>query len=96
MPSSRRSPFRFLAASMLSTGGWSLAPGMVLASDLRMTVERPHFTCETHGASFSRAAFHPGREPMPPSPLPCCDGQLGCAQFLSTSTVLRASRRHRS
>ena len=96
MPSSRRSCLAVAAASMLAGTAFAAAPGVGLASDLRMTVEKPHFTCERHVASFSRAAFQSDGRPARPAALPCCDGQLGCAQFLSTNTVLRASRRHRS
>ncbi len=59
------------------------------ASDLRMTVESPHFTCEGAQKFLSRVAFHPGA--ADPAPLPCCDGQIGCAQFLSTNTIVRQS-----
>ncbi len=94
MSSSRRSCLAIAAASMLAS--FAAAPGLALASDLRMTVEKPRFTCETHGAVFSHASFRSDREPGIAAALPCCEGQLGCAQFLSTNTVLRASRRHRS
>lgn len=60
------------------------------ASDLRMTVEQPHFTCEGHDSHFVRAAYHP-QAVSDDAPLPCCDGKLGCAQFLSTNTVVRQS-----
>jgi hypothetical protein len=62
-------------------------------SDLRMTVKPPRFTCEGHAGNSLRVAFHPdaaaadfadGR-----APLPCCNGQIGCAQFLSTNTIIR-------
>ena len=96
MPSSRRSRLCIAAATLLAVAASAAAPRAVLASGLRMTVEKPRFTCETHGASFSHAMFQPAGRPAAAAALPCCDGQLGCAQFLSTSTVLRASRRHRS
>ena len=60
------------------------------ASELRMTVERPHFTCEGR-TMLSHVAYVPGAERRlvtDGAPLPCCDGQIGCAQFLSTSTIL--------
>ncbi|WP_428376546.1 hypothetical protein [Lichenicoccus sp.] len=60
---------------------------------LRMTVERPHFTCERGGATLSHVVFRPGSEAAGHGVLPCCDGQIGCAQFLSTTTVLRPGRR---
>ena len=59
-------------------------------SDLRMTVERPHFTCEGHVRHYSDAAYHPGEDDG--APLPCCDGQIGCAQFLSTNTIVRTTQ----
>ena len=58
------------------------------ASDLRMTVEQPRFTCEGAHSALSRVAFRPGEE-LKTAPLPCCNGQLGCAQFLSTNTIVR-------
>ena len=58
------------------------------AFDLRMTVQSPHFTCEGRVRSLSEAAYRPG-DPAT-APVPCCDGQIGCAQYLSTSTVVRA------
>ena len=62
------------------------------ASGLRMTVERPHFTCDGGAISLSHVAYRPDAKPA----LPCCDGKIGCAQFLSTSTVLRAPHRWHS
>ena len=67
------------------------------ASELRMTVEQPHFTCEGRASHFSHVAYHPGTagEDLAnatsddAAPLPCCDGKIGCAQFLSTSTIVR-------
>lgn len=75
----------------------TVVAGGAKASDLRMTVEQPHFTCEGHGGGFSRVAFRPGSDlRAAPSeaaddaaPLPCCDGKIGCAQFLSTNTIVR-------
>lgn len=66
------------------------------ASELRMTVEQPRFTCAGSAGQFSHAAYLPhtladdstaGNDGA--APLPCCDGTLGCAQFLSTDTVIR-------
>ena len=68
------------------------------ASDLRMTVEKPHFTCDGHGQLLSHVAYVPGEYKQTVSddaPLPCCDGQIGCAQFLSTNTVIRTDRPQR-
>lgn len=67
------------------------------ASGLRMTVEQPHFTCEGHASHFSHVAYIPGASDRDLSnaadddvaPLPCCDGKIGCAQFLSTNTIIR-------
>ena len=62
------------------------------ASDLRMTVEQPRFTCEGSHSALSHVAFHPGDDlKTVAAPLPCCNGQLGCAQFLSTNTIVRQS-----
>lgn len=73
-----------LAAPAAATG--------VHAAELRMTVEKPHFTCEGRGTILGKVAYVPGEYKQAVSdedaPLPCCDGQIGCAQFLSTSTVL--------
>lgn len=65
------------------------------ASELRMTVEKPHFTCEGHGRLLLHASYRAGDYKLAvdadEAPLPCCDGQLGCAQFLSTTTILHPS-----
>ena len=72
------------------------------AAELRMTVETPHFTCAGRGALLTHAAYVPGAALRSASdaidqgaPLPCCDGQIGCAQFLSTNTILRPARKLR-
>ncbi len=57
------------------------------ASDLRMTVEQPNFTCQGAQKYLSRVTFHPADTLG--APLPCCDGKIGCAQFLSTNTIVR-------
>ena len=57
-----------------------------------MTVEKPHFTCEGSGMMLSRVAYRPGHRPSAGPVLPCCDGKLGCAQFLSTNTILHPVR----
>ena len=65
------------------------------AAELRMTVEKPRFTCEGRGRLLSHVAYVPGeyRDGVGGAvPLPCCNGQVGCAQFLSTNTVLRPER----
>ena len=59
--------------------------GMAQAAPLRMTVAKPHFTCEGRDKLLSQAAYVPGAD----APLPCCDGKIGCAQFLSTDTIVR-------
>ena len=69
------------------------------ASELRMTVEKPHFTCEGRGQLLSHVDYVPGQDPrkaVDEAPLPCCDGQIGCAQFLSTNTILHADHPTRS
>ena len=73
--------------------------GMAQASELRMTVEKPHFTCEGRGQLLSHVAYVPGeyrRQVSDDAPFPCCDGQIGCAQFLSTNTILHADHPTRS
>lgn len=90
----RKLAFLVLLGTVIATGAQ--------ASDLRMTVEQPHFTCEGRGGDFSRVAYHPGEtygaapasatDPADDAaPLPCCDGKIGCAQFLSTNTIVRQS-----
>jgi hypothetical protein len=94
-PSHRSSIRAFLAVIAAGTGlVASISAGH--ASDLRMTVEKPQFICERGGGALSHAAYHPGQRPVAQPTLPCCDGQLGCAQFLSTSTVLHRPRRWHS
>ncbi len=56
-----------------------------------MTVEKPHFTCEGNGRMLSHVAYRLSQQPLS-APLPCCDGKLGCAQFLSTNTVVHPVR----
>ncbi len=83
-----------LALPILLTVGTAAAQ----ASELRMTVEKPHFTCEGRGSLLSHVAYVPGEyrhRISDDAPLPCCDGQIGCAQFLSTNTILRADRPQR-
>ena len=81
--------------TLLLIGLAGLIPALgAQASDLRMTVETPHFTCEGARNSLSRVAFRPD-DPSTPAPLPCCDGKIGCAQFLSTNTVVRQSHEWR-
>jgi hypothetical protein len=78
---------RFLAILALAAAVPSLA---AQASDLRMTVEKPHFTCEGGVQFYSRVAYRPSDAVASPA-LPCCDGKIGCAQFLSTNTIVRQS-----
>lgn len=95
-------PFRTVLAPFASVGrapaGWAIicltAFGpMAEASDLRMTVEKPHFTCERTGIAMSRVVYRGKPDAIPVQVLPCCDGLLGCAQFLSTSTVVHPPHR---
>lgn len=74
-------PFRF---PILAGLAFVCFAGAASAADLRMTVQKPHFTCEGRTPGFDRVSYRPGG-----APLPCCDGQLGCAQFLSTTTIVR-------
>ena len=77
---------------MLSGASAVAAPG----EGLRMTVEAPRFTCESGGLTLSHVVFRPGSDAAHHGALPCCDGRIGCAQFLSTTTVVRPGRRWRS
>ncbi len=81
-------------AVMLSGLGGAMAatPG----EGLRMTIERPHFTCESGGRTLSRVAYHLHEAAPQQGVLPCCDGQIVCAQFLSTNTVVRPGQRWHS
>ena len=61
-----------------------------------MTVEQPRFTCQGDASHFSHVAYVPASPDGQllsvddeSAPLPCCDGKLGCAQFLSTNTIIR-------
>ena len=84
---------------LLTMAAAGMTQGTVKASELRMTVERPHFTCEGRGQLLSHVDYVPGqdrRKVVDEAPLPCCDGQIGCAQFLSTNTILHADHPTRS
>ncbi len=84
---------------LLTVAVAGMGQGVSQASELRMTVEKPHFTCEGRGQMLSHVAYVPGeyqRKVVDDAPLPCCDGQIGCAQFLSTNTVLHADHPTRS
>jgi hypothetical protein len=89
MSPSHRSLSQAVVIAALAGAGMVCRPSQ--AADLRMTVERPHFTCEGDGRMLSHVVYRPGPQP-PAAPLPCCDGKLGCAQFLSTSTVVHPVR----
>ena len=80
----------------VALAGFGAASGLSYAADLRMTVEKPHYTCERTGALLSHASYRPEGVTAAPTVLPCCDGQFSCAQFLSTRTVLHAARRWHS
>ena len=95
MSSSSRRQLRATAAALL-LGAGLVAGGASRAADLRMTVEKPRFTCERGGVSLSHVSFHAGQARLANAVLPCCDGRLGCAQFLSTNTVVLPQRRWRS
>jgi hypothetical protein len=85
----KTSPFKS-TRNLLTVLGFALVlPVMnAQASDLRMTVEQPRFTCAGAHSALSRVAFHPN-DATRTAPLPCCNGELGCAQFLSTNTIVR-------
>ena len=57
------------------------------AIEFQTPVTRPLYTCATSGVS---------RVAMPAVTEPCCDGQLKCPQFLSTTGVLQAQRHRRT
>ncbi len=100
MPFSRQIMGRPVASAVLISAGLAWAPLSNASSaetrpDLRMTVEKPHFMCESSRLLFSRVAYHPGGMDAG-TVKSCCDGQLGCAQFLSTNTVLHPLRRWHS
>ncbi len=95
-----RPSFGRLAAMLaVAAAGTALAPAHAASlwlPGLRMTIEKPRFTCEHRGVSLSHVAFHKGAAQADPSPLPCCDGQFGCARFLSTDTILHGLQRWHS
>lgn len=57
--------------------------GSALAVEYRTPVTKQLFTCA--GGSMSRVALRT-------SPARCCDGRLRCAEFLSTTGVLKPVR----
>ena len=64
------------------------ALGLLLGSpawavEFQSPVTKQLYTCAKPGLS---------RVAMTTNPVPCCDGQLKCAQFLSTTGVLHTSR----
>ena len=62
-----------------------------LVAPLPMSAQRPHFVCAPHAVFRSTAGG--GEAAAPTAPLPCCNGRLACAQFLSTTTILHGSKR---
>ena len=52
------------------------------AVELRTPVTKQLFTCATPGVSRVAAV-------MNAAPAPCCEGQLKCAQFLSTTNIVK-------
>ena len=65
------------------------------AAQLQLSAPAPHFVCAGHGGvSLSRAAYAPPSATVARTPpLPCCNGRLACAQFLSTTTILHGPKR---
>lgn len=55
------------------------------ATEYRAPVSKQLFTCALSG--LSRVS-----DPPAPQAAPCCDGQLRCAQLLSTSGILKPLR----
>ncbi len=76
------------AASGAQAASPNTGPEISRGTSLRMTVEKPRFTCAGRGVTMSHVVFQAGRAAAGAATLPCCDGQFGCAQFLSTATVL--------
>ncbi len=73
----------FLAAAALSL----LLSSPAGAVEFQTPVTKQLYTCTKPGLS---------RVAMATDPTPCCDGQLRCAQFLSTTGVLHTSRNPRT
>ena len=57
------------------------------AVEFQTPVTKQLYTCAKPGLS---------RVAMTTDPAPCCDGQLKCAQFLSTTGILHTSRNPRT
>ena len=57
------------------------------AVEFQSPVTKQLYTCARPGLS---------RVAMTTDPAPCCDGQLRCAQFLSTTGILHTSRNPRT
>ena len=57
------------------------------AVEFQSPVTKQLYTCAKPGLS---------RVVMTTDPAPCCDGQLRCAQFLSTTGILHTSRNPRT
>lgn len=57
------------------------------AVEYRTPVTKQLYTCATTGVSRVAATNVPS-----PTPAPCCDGQLKCAQYLSTTGILKPQR----
>lgn len=73
----------FLAAAVLA-----LFPGPPAgAVEFRTPVTKQLYTCTKPGLL---------RVAVITDPAPCCDGQLKCAQFLSTTGILHTSRNPRT
>ena len=54
-----------------------------IAVEFQSPVTKQLYTCAKPGLSRIAMTTHPA---------PCCDGQLKCAQFLSTTGILHTSR----
>ncbi len=65
----------------------SLLGSPVGAVEFQTPVTKQLYTCAKPGLS---------RVAITTDPAPCCDGQLKCAQFLSTTGILHTSRNPRT
>ena len=70
------------AAALTLISGFSAS-----AIEFQTPVMRQLYTCASPGVS---------RVAMPAVAAPCCDGQLKCPQFLSTTGVLQTPRHRRT
>lgn len=58
------------------------------AAEIRIPVGKQLFTCAAPGVARISTAVEPVA--------PCCDGKLKCAEYLSTTSVVKPPHRHRA